>query len=149
MTTMTHREQLNAKIFELHEKPYQQYNSFCIYYHFPVVKVFKVFIIVFCPHGKVYLSAPRFYSIHSASPCSQSLPTVRDAGFEPGTTVSLVCSATYEPPLLILFVVCVYRITRLDLAETRIASIHSGLDFYTHLLILNISHRSVLYIRVE
>jgi hypothetical protein len=33
------------------------------------------------------------------------------------------------------------RITRLDLSETRIGSIHSGLDYYTHLLLLNISHR--------
>ena len=46
----------------------------------------------FWPQGEVSLSTPRFYGIHSDSAYPQSFSTVRDAGFEPGTTASVVWS---------------------------------------------------------
>ena len=51
----------------------------------------------FClPQVEVALFAPRFYSINSDSACPQSFPTVRDVGFEPGTTATVVWSTTNE-----------------------------------------------------
>ena len=46
--------------------------------------------LLFWPQGEVYLSTPRCYSIHSVSAFPQSFSTVREAGFEPGTTASVV-----------------------------------------------------------
>ena len=54
--------------------------------------------------GEVSLSAPKFYSIHSDSACPHKFFTGIDAEFEPGTTASVVWSATNEPPHLLCFV---------------------------------------------
>ena len=53
----------------------------------------------FWPQREVSLSTPRFYSMHSDSACPQSFFTMRDAGFEPGTTASLVWSIINDQKL--------------------------------------------------
>ena len=75
------------------------YNLLNYRYLLPLRKSLNSFFssFLFLPQGEVSLSAPKFYSIHSGSACPQSFPTIRDAGFEPGTTASVVCSATNEP----------------------------------------------------
>ena len=61
----------------------------------------SLFLVFFWSQWEVFLSVPRFSSIHNNSACPQSFSTVRDAGFEPGTIASVVWSASNEPPHLL------------------------------------------------
>ena len=63
----------------------------------------------FWPQVEFSLSAPRLNSIHSDFACLQSIFTVRDAGFEPGNTASVVWSVTNEPPHFLIFLPRTFR----------------------------------------
>ena len=70
--------------------------------------------LFFWPQGEATLSTPRFYNIHSDTACPQSFSTVRDAGFEPRTTASVVWSATNDPPHLLINTLAINDSTDLD-----------------------------------
>ena len=62
-----------------------------------------VFYFFFWPQREVALSAPRIYSIHrdQQGHCLSSEFSLRDDGFEPGVTASVIWSTANEPTHLL------------------------------------------------